>query len=75
MFHDSEWEINLNIIIKKVQTPSRPFCGKDFIGEDFAVRGFLWLRLAWTALCCGAQLSHCGGLACCGARARGAQLQ
>ena len=45
VFHDSEWEIiNLNIIIKKIQTPSRPFCVKDFIEGD----------------CCGWTSSGCG---------------
>ena len=34
--------------------------------------GFLQLRRAGAALCCGAWASHCGGFSCCRARALGA---
>ena len=41
------------------------------IGSLLLHAGFLSLRQAGAALCCGARASHCGGFSCCGARALG----
>ena len=43
------------------------------VGSLVPCAGFLQLQRAGATLCCGAQVSHCGGFFCCGARALGAQ--
>ena len=43
------------------------------VGSSGLHAGFLQLRWAGSALCCGARASHCGGFSCCGAQALGMQ--
>ena len=46
-----------------------------YTGSLLLRAGFLSLRHAGAALCCGARASHCGGFFCHGAWALGARVQ
>ena len=43
------------------------------IGSLLLLTGFLYLRQVGSTLRCAAQVSHCSGFSCCGARALGVQ--
>ena len=47
----------------------------DCVGSSFLCEGFPQLQRAGVTLHCGAQVSHCCGLSCCGAQAPDVQVQ